>query len=108
MESRRVDLEALHRAADSLERQANAIKRARREHARHRFCGRSGSGRVVVTCLGDGTVTKVGIQDGALRGIYPELLAEEIADAIGRARCLASEAAVQAFKKVAPGLAGEQ
>ncbi|PKW15398.1 DNA-binding protein YbaB [Saccharopolyspora spinosa] len=108
MGTHRVDFEALRRAADDLDQRAKVIRRARDEHESHNFSGRSGSGRVVATCLGNGTVTEIAIRGGALRSIYPETVAAEIKDAIGNARSRASEAASQAFKKVAPDLAGGQ
>ncbi|WP_168587434.1 YbaB/EbfC family nucleoid-associated protein [Saccharopolyspora sp. ASAGF58] len=108
VETHRVDFEALRRAADDLERRAKEIRRARGEHERHNFSGRSGSGRVVATCLGNGTVTEIAIRGGVLSSIYPETVAAEIKDAIGKARSRASEAASRAFKKVAPDLAGGQ
>ncbi|MBB5156430.1 YbaB/EbfC family nucleoid-associated protein [Saccharopolyspora phatthalungensis] len=106
MEPHRVDFEALHRAADILDQRAEAIRRARAEHERHRFSGRSGSGRVAATCLGDGTVTEIAIQGGVLSSIFPETVAAEIKDAIGSARSRASEAAVRLCQRVAPEFAG--
>lgn len=71
------------------------------------FRASSEAGQVTATCRGNGTVTGVAIKDGALNGSRPETIAAEVKEAILNARAQASASAMEAFRAVAPELAGE-